>query len=194
MREAVIVSYARTGLAKSGRGGFNHTAGHEHGGARHQPRGGQVGRRARGRRGRLPRQRRPRRGEPRPARRPARRAAGHHGRLHDPAPLLVGPERGRAGRELHQVRRRRRRRGRWRRVDHDARRRHGRLGQHRPEAPRDVPGDLHGDDRDRRHRGRALQGEPRVPGRVLPRVAAAHGQGPGQRPLRRRDRPDERPR
>src|SRR3954462_15041547 len=25
MREAVIVSYARTGLAKSGRGGFNHT-------------------------------------------------------------------------------------------------------------------------------------------------------------------------
>ena len=26
MREAVVVSYARTGLAKSGRGGFNHTA------------------------------------------------------------------------------------------------------------------------------------------------------------------------
>ena len=25
MREAVIVSYARTGLAKAGRGGFNHT-------------------------------------------------------------------------------------------------------------------------------------------------------------------------
>jgi acetyl-CoA C-acetyltransferase len=27
MREAVIVSYARTGLAKSGRGGFNNTHG-----------------------------------------------------------------------------------------------------------------------------------------------------------------------
>ena len=25
MREAVVVSYARTGLAKAGRGGFNHT-------------------------------------------------------------------------------------------------------------------------------------------------------------------------
>ena len=33
----------------------------------------------------------------------------------------------------------------------------GGCGQHGPEAHRDVPGDLHGDDRDRRHRRRALQ-------------------------------------
>ena len=38
MREAVIVSYARTGLAKSGRGGFNITPPMSHGGPRHQAR------------------------------------------------------------------------------------------------------------------------------------------------------------
>ena len=36
-----------------------------------------------------------------------------------------------------------------------------------PKLERDVPGDLHGDDRDRRHRRRALRRQPRVPGRVL---------------------------
>ena len=33
MREAVIVSVARTGLAKSIRGGFNNTTGTRHGGS-----------------------------------------------------------------------------------------------------------------------------------------------------------------
>ncbi len=63
-------------------------------------------------------------------------------------------------------------------------------GRSRPRADRPVPGDLHGDDRDRRHRGRALQRLARVPGRVLARVAAAHGPRPGERAVRRRDRPD----
>ena len=46
------------------------------------------------------------------------------------------------------------------------------------------------DDRDGRHRGAALQRVARVPGRVLLHLADAHGRRPGERPVRRRDRPD----
>ena len=170
MREAVIVSYARTGLAKSGRGGFNITPAMTHGGPRHQARGRQVGRRARSRRGRVPRQRRPRRRQPRPPRRacspacPSRRAAPRSSATarrastrspwppttsrNDGADVVVAggvesismPSPGFGGSAN---------------ID--------------PKLDRDVPGDLHGDDRDRRHRRRALRRQPRVPGRVLAR-------------------------
>ncbi len=53
-----------------------------------------------------------------------------------------------------------------------------------------YPGDLHGDDRDRRHRRRALQRGARLPGRVLLPVADAHGTRSGERLVRGRDRPD----
>ena len=192
MREAVVVSYARTGLAKSARGGFNMTpamtmAAHaiEHAVEKSGVEPDAVedvylGNGAHG--------------------------AGNLARLsgllaglpvttagrHDPAPLLVGPERHRPGGQLHQGGRRRRGRRRRRRVDLDAEPRLRRPGQHGPGARGAVPGDLHGDDRDRRHRGRALRRQPRVPGRVLAAVAAAHGRRPGERPVRRRDRADGR--
>ena len=155
MREAVFVSYARTGLAKAGRGGFNVTpamtmAAHaisnavERAGV--EPEAvedvalGNGGHGA-GNLGRLAGT--------------ARRAPDHDRRQHDPAPLLVGPQLDRRGGQLHQGRRRRLRRRRRRRVDLDPERRHGRRREHGPEADRDVPGDLHGDDRDRRHRRRS---------------------------------------
>ena len=132
MREAVIVSYARTGLAKSGRGGFNHTAAmsmaahaisHAVSKSGVEPEAVEdvyLGNGAHGAAnlGRL-----------------AGLLAGlpvTTGGLHDPAPLLVGPERDRVGGELHQDRWCRRRRRRWRRVHHHARRWDGRLGEHRP--------------------------------------------------------------
>ena len=112
------------------------------------------------------------------------------GGVDDPAPLLVGPERDRAGRQLHQAGRRRRRRRRRRRGDLDAQPGHGRRPTSTRSCSRTVPGDLHGDDRDRRHRRRALQRQPRVPGRVRAAVPAAHRRGPGARPVRGRDRAD----
>ena len=47
---------------------------------------------------------------------------------------------------------------------------------------------LHPDGADGRERGRALQGQPRGPGRVGGAVPAAGGRGARQRPLRQRDR------
>ena len=75
MREAVIVSYARTGLAKSGRGGFNHTPAMSMAAHTISHAVLEVRRRARSRRGRLPGQRRTRRREPRPTGWPPRRSA-----------------------------------------------------------------------------------------------------------------------
>ena len=47
---------------------------------------------------------------------------------------------------------------------------------------------LHADDRDRRHRGRALQGQPRGAGRIRAGKPAPHRDGAAGRALRRRDR------
>ena len=185
MREAVIVSYARTGLAKSHRGGFNNTpamsmAAHaikhavEKSGV--EPEAVEdvyLGNGAHG------------------SANLARLAgllaglARHDSRRHDSAPLLVGPQRDRAGRQLHQAgRRRRSRRGR-RRGDLAARWRHRRR---RPQARRGVPGDLHGNDRHSRHRRQALRRYPRGAGRVRARVAEAHRRRAGCGQVRRRDR------
>ena len=182
MREAVIVSYARTGLAKSARGGFNMTPAMTHGRPRHQVT-------------RWP----SRASSPRPSRTSTSATAptapatwpGSSGLLaglpattagatiqrhcssglnaialaanyikQDGADVVVAggvesismPNPGFGG-----------------------------SANMDPKLTRDVPGDLHGHDRDRRHRGRALRREPRVPGRVLAPVAAAHGRGPGAR-------------
>ena len=154
MREAVIVSYARTGLAKSHRGGFNNTPAMSM--AAHAIRSAveksgvepdavedvYLGNGAHG--------------------------AGNLARL---AGLLAGLPVTTAGATIQRhcssglnaialaanyikQRRRRRRRRRWCRGDLDAGRRHRRHG---PEAARGLPGDLHGDDRHRRHRRRALR-------------------------------------
>ena len=160
------------------------------GGPRHQQRRRQGRDRARGRRGRRPRQRCPRRRQPRSAGRPAGRPADHHRWQHDPAPLLVGSQLDRRRRQLHQGRWRRLCGRRWRRVDLDPEPGYGWHGQHGPAPDRDVSGDLHGDDRNRRHRGRALRRVARVPGRVLVPLADADGGGPGERSVRERDRAD----
>ena len=91
MREAVIVSYARTGLAKSGRGGFNITptvtmAAHA---VKHAV--DRAKRREGGGRGLLHGQCRARRRQYRPQRRAARRPADHHRRRDHQPLLLVGP-------------------------------------------------------------------------------------------------------
>ena len=165
MREAVIVSYARTGLAKSGRGGFNITppmslAAHAikhavdragvdkdyvedcylgncaHGAPQHRPPG-----------------------------RAARRPAEDHGRRLGQPLLLLGPADHRDGRQLDPLRRRRLHRRRRRREHLDPGRRHAE-GSDRSGAAEDRARHLHGDDRHRRHRRRALQAQPRIPGRV----------------------------
>ena len=190
MREAVIVSYARTGLAKSGRGGFNITPPMSHGGPRHQAR-----RRARRRRqgicrGLLSRQLRARRAEYRPPGRAARRPAEvDRRRLRQPL-LLVGPADHRDGRQLDPLGRRRLHRGRRRREHLDPRRRLAQ-GVDRSRAAQGRARHLHGDDRHRRHRRRALQAQPRIPGRVLAGIAAPHGRRPAGQQVQGRDRPDE---
>ena len=190
MREAVIVSYARTGLAKSGRGGFNITppmslAAHAikhavdragvdkdyvedcylgncaHGAPQHRPPGGA-------------------------ARRPAeidRRRIG------EPL-LLVGPADHRDGRQLDPLGRRRLHRRRRRREHLDPRRRHAE-GIDRSGTAENRARHLHGDDRHRRHRRRALQGQPRIPGRIFAGIAAPHGRRPAGQQVQGRDRPDE---
>ncbi len=50
---------------------------------------------------------------------------------------------------------------------------------------------LHGDDRHRRHRRRALQAQPGIPGRVFAGVAAPHGRRPAGQQVQGRNRPDE---
>ena len=50
---------------------------------------------------------------------------------------------------------------------------------------------LHGDDRHRRHRRRALQAQPRIPGRVFAGIAAPHGGRPAGQQVQGRNRPDE---
>ena len=190
MREAVVVSYARTGLAKSARGGFNmtpamsmaaHAIAHAVEKSSVEPDAVEdvyLGNGAHGA-GNLARL--------------SGLLAGlpvDDGRGDDPAALLVGPQRHRPGRQLHQGGRRRRRRRRRRRVDLHAQPGLRWPGEHGPGADRDVPGHLHGDDRDRRHRRRALRRQPRVPGRVLAAVPAAHGRRPGARAVRRGDRAD----
>ena len=158
MREAVIVSYARTGLAKSGRGGFNITppmsmAAHA---IKHAVR---TRRRRQGLR--------------------RRRATSATARMAPPTlaarqRLLAGLPKSTAGvtvnrfcssglntiamaanyirtdgADVH--------RGRRRRVHLDARRRLAEGQRSIRSSLKTVPGDLHGDDRHRRHRRRALQ-------------------------------------
>ena len=60
---------------------------------------------------------------------------------------------------------------------------------HRREADADPAGSVDADDRHRRHRGPALQGQPRGPGRVRAAVPAAHRRRPGRGPVPGRDRP-----
>ena len=50
---------------------------------------------------------------------------------------------------------------------------------------------LHGDDRHRRYRRRALQAQPRISGRVLAGIAAPHGRRPAGQQVQGRNRPDE---
>ena len=119
-RSSHRLSYARTGLAKSARGGFNMTpamtmAAHaiNHAVAKSGVEPADVedvylGNGAHGA-GNLARLSGLLAGLP-----------GHHGRRDDPAALLVGPQRHRPGRQLHQGGRRRRGRRRRRRVDLDA--------------------------------------------------------------------------
>ena len=194
MREAVIVSTARTGLAKSHRGGFNNTGG--------VAMAGHAVRHSIERAGIDP-------AEVDGGRDGLRHAAGHDGQQHRPAhrhqgglsgdddrcdgepPLFVGAQRDRDGRRPHHRRWRADRRGGGRRVDHAQPRRQGLHAPGRQAARGRVPGTLDADDRDRRHRGSALQDQPRVPGRVLARESAPHGRRTEERALRRRDRADE---
>ena len=166
MREAVIVSYARTGLAKSGRGGFNITppmsmAAHA---IKHAvERAGvdkdyvedcYLGNCAH------------RRPQYRPPGGVARRPAEIDRRRFGEPVLLVGPADHRDGGQLDPLRRRRMHRRRRRRKHFGSRRRHAEEID-RPGAAEDGACHLHGDDRHRRYRRRALQAEPRIPGRVF---------------------------
>ena len=55
----------------------------------------------------------------------------------------------------------------------------------------DRAGHLHGDDRHRRYRRRALQAQPRISGRIFARVAAPHGRRAAGQQVQGRNRPDE---
>ena len=102
--------------------------------------------------------------------------------------LLVGPADHRdGGAAHHRGRGRLHRGGRARKHQPDAGRRPQRAGDRRL-AARAQAGSLDADDRDRRHRGGALQGEPRGAGRVFAGKPAPHGLGPAGRALQRRDR------
>ena len=191
MREAVVVSYARTGLAKSGRGGFNITptmsmAAHA---VKHAV---ETRRRREGSgRGLLHGQRGARRRQPRPQRGAARRPADHHRRRHHQPLLLVGPAVDRHGRALR--RRRRRRRAWWPAASSrsasrtPARARDNndpRLTQMYPDIymPMIDTADIVAE---------RYKVSPRVPGRVLAGIAAPHGRRPAGRQVQGRDRPDE---
>ena len=190
MREAVIVSYARTGLAKSGRGGFNITppmsiAAHA---IKHAvERAGvdkdyvedcYLGNCAHG------------------SRNIGREAA-----------LLAGMPKTTAGVSVNRfcssglqtiAMAANSIRSRWRRL-HRRRRRREHFRSRSRQSER-GPGSrtaetrarhLHGDDRHRRHRRRALQAQPRISGRVLAGIAAPHGRRPAGQQVQGRDRPDE---
>ncbi len=165
MREAVIVSYARTGLAKSGRGGFNITPPMSLAAPRHPARGRARRRREGLCRGLLSRQLRPWRAEHRPPGRAARRPAEVDGRRLGEPLLLLGPADHRDGRQLDPLRTAptasspaASRASRFRRRLAE--------GIDRSGAAQGRARHLHGDDRYRRHRRRALQAQPRIPGRV----------------------------
>ena len=190
MREAVIVSYARTGLAKSGRGGFNITppmslAAHA---IKHAvERAGvdkdyvedcYLGNCAHG--------------------------APNIGRQ---AALLAGLPKSTAGVSVnrfcssglqtiamaansHPLGRRRLHRRRRRREHLDPRRRLAE-GIDRSGTAQDRARHLHGDDRHRRYRRRALQAQPRIPGRIFAGIAAPHGGRAAGQQVQGRNRPDE---
>ena len=190
MREAVIVSYARTGLAKSHRGGFNNTpamtmAAHaiKHAVAKSGVDPEAVedvylgnGAHGAGNLGRL-----------------AGLLAGlpiTTGGATDPAPLLVGPERDRPGRQLHQAGRRRRRRRRRRRVDLDAEPRLGGPATWTRALEAEYPAifmamiDTADIVAERYNVSRECQDEYSL------QSPAAHGRRAGRRPVRGRDRAD----
>ena len=192
MREAAIVSTARTPIGKAFRGAFNDTHGADDGRARHRARGEAQRARSRRDRGRDPRLRASPKARPATTSRASPRfAPGLPVTIggHDDQPLLqLRP----AGDRVRRAARRRRRRagaGRRRaRVDqpraaqrepHVLARRVSRRAQARP---------VHVDDRDGRRRREALRRQPRAAGRVLADQPAAHGGGAAGRALRRGDR------
>ena len=194
-REAVIVSTARTGLAKSGRGGFNNTHGAAMGGhavqhaiARAKIEPGEVEDVVMGC------------GSPEGATgmntgRLAAIWAGcpvtTSGFTRQPL-LLVGSQLDRHRGGPHPQRRRADHGWRRRRVD--LARFHGwhqHQEPHRREAAGDLSGALDADDRNRRHRRQALQRQPRISGRILAPQPEAHRRRPGRRPVQGRNRPDE---
>ena len=192
MREAVIVSTARTPIGKAYRGAFNNTQGQElagHAIAQAVKRAGIDPARSRRRDHRLRPaaglDRRQRRAPGAAARGPARHRVGHD----DRSSVLVGPDGDRDRREADHRRRHADRDRRRRRIDlAGAERQDESLPRRRSVAGEEHSADLHDDDRDRGDRRRALRRQPRSAGRVLAAVAAAHGEGAGRRPLRRGDR------
>ena len=120
MREAVFVSYARTGLAKAGRGGFNMTPPCRW---PRTPSSTPSTRRASSLRpSRTSLSATARTAPPTSvALRACWLASQYHRWQHHSAPLLVGSQLDRRRSQPHQARRRRRRSCWWRRVDHDAR-------------------------------------------------------------------------
>ncbi len=181
VRDAVIVSTARTPIGRAYKGAFNATPGatfgltiacsgdraRRHRSRRDRRRG--LGLRAHpGRSGR----------QHRPAGRAPRRLPGDGQRADDRPPMRLGPDGDRHGRQAGHRR-------------PDGYRRRGRSGfdQHGPDAgnadrrrsvaDRDAQGRLHADARHGRDGRPALQDQPRGAGRICAPVAAAHGRRAG---------------
>ena len=192
MREAVIVSTARTPIGKAYRGAFNDTQAQTLGGhAIESARQARLGRSRRGRR------RGDGRGAPaglggrqcRPpgaaARRLARQCRRHVGR---PA-MRLGPDGDRhRGQGDHRRRHERHHRRRARIHLPRPERQDEPLSSAGPLARRASRRRVHDDDRDGGDRRRAIPGDAPAPGRICAAVAAEDRRGPGRRALRRRDR------
>ena len=192
MREAVIVSTARTPIGKAYRGAFNDTQAQTLGGhaiasalARASIEGGEVDDVVMGaalqqgsQGGNVARQC------------AAARRASDQRRRHVGRPAMrLRPDGDRHRRQGDRRRRHEHHRRRRARVDL--------AGAERQDEPLPRPGSLarrasrrhlHGDDRDGRNRCRALQDLARAAGRVRAAVARAHRGRSGRRPVRRRDR------
>lgn len=189
MREAVIVSTARTPITKAQRGEFNLIAGPTWRRTPCAPRWNAPAwtRPDRGRADRLRLSRGRHRPQHRPPGRDPRRAACVRGRRHHQPLLRLGPAGHRFGGRAHRDGRRAghdRRRRRMRFADPHPRRRRQRSGSVAAGAQaRAVPAH----DRDRRHRRRPLRHQPRGAGPLRGAKPAAHRGGPGRRPLSGRD-------